>query len=369
MKKNEYGILIPLGLFFLISLVTVYSASMMLSLAYKGLILKQLIWYLVGFLVIYVIMKFKPCFFIDKAYYFYAAGIISLALLLIFGSEINGSKCWFQIPGIGSIQPSEFMKIILVLTLSKTYKEFNKKHPLKSFKDDLNIILLTLLITAIPSILTFLQPDTGMVMIYFLIATIMLFTVGIRKTFFIVGITITIIFISVFLYFFFNYQDIFINVLGTKFFYRIDRLLDWSNQSGMQLTNALAAIKAAGLTGFGIAQTPIYFPEPHTDFIFSIFASNFGLIGCIILIIIIIIFDLSIININEVTTKKEYKYTIIGFAIILIYQQIQNIGMNIGLLPIMGITLPFISYGGSSLLSYMVIIGIVMGISKIKEYN
>lgn len=369
MKKNEYGILIPLGLFFLISLITVYSASMMLSVTYKSLIYKQLMWYLIGFAVIYIIMKFKPCFFIDKAYYFYVIGIVSLALLLVFGSEVNGSKCWFQIPGIGSIQPSEFMKIILVLTLSKTYKEFNKKHPLRSIKDDFNIVLLTLLITAIPSVLTFLQPDTGMVMIYCLIAIIMLFAVGIRKTFFIIGIAIIIIFISAFLYFFFNHQDVFINILGTKFFYRIDRLLDWSSQSGMQLTNALAAIKAAGLTGFGIAKTPIYFPEPHTDFIFSVFASNFGLIGCVILIIIIMIFDLSILNINEITIKKEYKYMIVGFATILIYQQIQNIGMNIGLLPIMGITLPFISYGGSSLLSYMIIIGIIIGISKIKEYN
>ncbi len=369
MKKNEYGILIPLGLFFLISIITVFSASMMLSATYKILIYRQLMWYLIGFVVILVIIKFKPSFFIDKAYYFYFVGIISLILLLIFGTEINGSKCWFQIPGIGSIQPSEFMKIILVLTLSKTYKEFNKKHPIRSVKNDISIILLTLLITVIPSVLTFLQPDTGMVMIYFLIATLMLFTVGIRRLFFIVGIALVILIGGAFLYFFFNYQDTFINILGTKFFYRIDRILDWSNQSGMQLTNALAAIKAAGLTGFGIGKTPIYFPEPHTDFIFSVFANNFGLIGCVILLVIIIIFDLSIININEVTTKKEYKYVIIGFATILIYQQIQNIGMNIGLLPIMGITLPFISYGGSSLLSYMIIIGIIISISKIKEYN
>jgi rod shape determining protein RodA len=132
----------------------------------------------------------------------------------------------------------------------------------------------------------------------------------------------------------------------------------------MQLGNALAAIGSSGLLGFGFGHTPIYFPEAHTDFIFSVYASNFGLIGSIILIGLFIFFDLKIINIGSKTKNNISKYMIAGIIGMILYQQIQSIGMNIGLLPITGITLPFISYGGSSLLSYMIIAGIIFSLSN-----
>jgi len=143
----------------------------------------------------------------------------------------------------------------------------------------------------------------------------------------------------------------------------MDRILDWKNGSGMQLTNALAATGSAGLFGYGFNNTPIYFPEPQTDFIFSVFASNFGFITTIIFILLILYFDMQLI---KIALKKEGKdkFTIVGILSMLLFQQIQNIGMNIGLLPITGITLPFISYGGSSLVSYMVMIGIILNINK-----
>ena len=145
----------------------------------------------------------------------------------------------------------------------------------------------------------------------------------------------------------------------------MDRLLDWSNGSGMQLTNALAATGSAGLFGDGINNTPIYFPEPQTDFIFSVFASNFGFIGSLVLLLSLIYFDMQIIKVG-INSEKQYKYIISGIIAMLIFQQIQNIGMNIGLLPITGITLPFVSYGGSSLISYMIIFGIILNIANKK---
>ena len=156
-------------------------------------------------------------------------------------------------------------------------------------------------------------------------------------------------------------------IFGTSFFYRVDRILDWSNKSGMQLTNAMAAVKAAGFLGFGIGNTPIYIPEPHTDFIFSVYASNTGLLGTLILISTILTFDISLFKIAIDTNYKMCKFVTLGFVIMLLYQQIQNIGMNIGLLPITGITLPFVSYGGSSLLSYMLGIGIILSLSKFQK--
>ena len=157
--------------------------------------------------------------------------------------------------------------------------------------------------------------------------------------------------------------NIFISIFGDNFFYRIDRLLDFKNGSGMQLTNALAASGSAGLFGYGFKNTPIYFPEPHTDFIFSIFLSNFGFIPSILFLLLIIYFDIQIILITK-TSNKQDTLIISGILSILLFGQIQNIGMNIGLLPITGIPLPFISYGGSSLISYMITIGIILNIKK-----
>lgn len=357
-EKTKYEIIIPLIIFFVISVISIFSAS--LSINSKQIVTKQVIWYLIGFIILIITPKKIINKIIDNSFIFYLIGNAFLLLLLIFGTEVNGSKCWFILPGIGSFQPSEFMKLILILTNAKIFNIFDLRYKKRSMKEDIKLFFIILLITLIPSILTFLEPDTGMVIIYFLISFIMLFVYGIRKSIFIILILIMIISSSVFLYFYFNYQDNFINIFGTSFFYRVDRLLDWSNKSGMQLTNALAAIKAAGLFGFGVGNTPIYIPEPHTDFIFSVFASNFGLTGTLILIITIIIFDVGLLKAANNTNDKSKKYIIIGFVSMILYQQIQNISMNIGLLPITGITLPFISYGGSSLLSYMIGITIIL---------
>lgn len=364
MKKNKtyYMIIIPLILFFIISVTSIYSAS--LNLSGNHIVTKQVMWYLIGFAILIITMNKNLESITNFAFYFYIFGNILLLLLLIFGTEVNGSKCWLILPGIGSVQPSEFMKLILILVNAKIFQIYNKKYPKGTFKSDLILFFIIFITTLIPSILTFLEPDTGMVIIYFLISFVMLFIYGIKKSIFFMIIIIAAVFLGSFLYFYFNYQDAFINLFGTSFFYRIDRLLDWSNKSGMQLTNAIAAIKAAGLFGFGIGNTPIYIPESHTDFIFSVFSSNFGLIGTLILIAGIVVFDYGLLKLADKTNNKMHKYIILGFITMILYQQIQNIGMNIGLLPITGITLPFISYGGSSLLSYMLGIALILNYKK-----
>ena len=141
-------------------------------------------------------------------------------------------------------------------------------------------------------------------------------------------------------------------------------MLDWSNKSGYQLENGMSAIGSGGLFGHGFASTPIYFPEPQTDFIFAVFASNFGFFGSLFLISLITFFDIKLILLALHSKDNIDKYIISGIIGMLIYQQIQNIGMTFGLIPITGITLPFISYGGSSLLSYMIMAGIIFNISN-----
>ena len=172
------------------------------------------------------------------------------------------------------------------------------------------------------------------------------------------------ILVSSFLYLYFIKQNIFIKLFGTDLFYRIDRLLDWKNGTGMQLENSLTAIGSSGIKGHGYMHTPIYFPESGTDFIFTVYASNFGLIGCIIFLIIVLSFDLYLLHISKKSIDTTEKYIMVGTVGMLLYQQSQNIGMTLGILPITGITLPFISYGGSSLLSYLLMLGIIFKISS-----
>jgi cell division protein FtsW (lipid II flippase) len=143
----------------------------------------------------------------------------------------------------------------------------------------------------------------------------------------------------------------------------MDRILDWKNKEGMQLENALASIGSAPLFGYGLTKTPLYFPEAQTDFISSIFICNFGYIVSIIFLLFLLFFDISLIMIG-IKQKEINKYLMSGIIGVIVFQQIQNIGMNIGLLPITGVTLPFISYGGSSLISYMILIGLIFNINK-----
>ena len=369
MKKiSKYAVdkslLISLCLFFFISLITISSAQTLLPSYMDDLVTKQLLWYGIGFLFIFFILHIGNHYFYKKVWYFYGIGVLSLLLLLIFGKPINDAKCWFQIPKIGSVQPSEFMKIFLILTEGVMIENFHKKIKHPNWKDEFAFLLKIGIVVLIPSILTFLEPDTGVVLIYLLITFVMLFVSGIRYRWFLILILGASFVIGCILFFYFFNQNLFIQIFGSSFFLRIDRLLDWSNKSGFQLENSLAAIGSSGLFGFGYNKTPVYFPEPQTDFIFAVYASNFGFLGSLFLIGLFLYFDLSIIKVALKAHKSIHKYVISGMIGMLIYQQIQNIGMTFGLMPITGITLPFISYGGSSLLSYMFMMGILFSISN-----
>ena len=365
--KIDKWLLIIVILFSIISTLTIGSAQILIN--RTDLMTKQIMWYAIGFILIFIVMKIKNDFFIKYTWIFYIIGIILLGLLLIFGTPVNNAKCWFTIPGIGTFQPSEFVKIILIITLATMINKFNTEYKNPRCIDEFIFIIKIIFIILIPSLLTFLQPDTGVVLIYLLITFIMLFISGIRYRWFVLAITLLVLVIGSVVTIYFIDKDLFIKIFGTSFFLRIDRLLDWSSSSGYQLENGLAAIGSGGILGYGINNTPIYFPEPQTDFIFAVYASNFGFIGSSILILLIAIFDIKLILLALKTKKNINKYIISGILGMLIYQQVQNIGMTIGLLPITGITLPFISYGGSSLLSYMLMLGFIFNISNevIKE--
>ena len=358
-----------LFIFFFIgfSFISIYSASMYISADLGILYYKQLFWYLFGIVLIFTFNKVDIRKLYKLSFFIYLANILLLLGLLLFVPSVNGSKSWYFIFGLGSFQPSEFMKISLIFINSFVIYNFYKNEKIISFKKEFLLILSLFIIWFIPSILTFLQPDTGAVIIYFVITFSMLFVSGIDRKWFIGIFSFIFIFLFLFFYFYFFYQNSFIDIFGSNFFYRIDRIINWQSGDGMQLNNSLAAIGSSGLLGHGFNNTPIYFPEAGTDFIFSVFASNFGLIGSIIFFIFILFFDIYLLNISKYIYSIQDKYTIVGILSVIFYQQIQNIGMTIGILPITGITLPFISYGGSSLLSYLLLIGIVINIIDLNQ--
>ena len=195
----------------------------------------------------------------------------------------------------------------------------------------------------------------------------MMFISGIRLRWFVSAFLIIIGLFGGILYLYYMKEELFIKLFGSSIYYRLERIFNWSKGSGLQLENAIAAIGSAGLFGHGYNQTPIYFPESSTDFIFAVFASNFGLVGVVLLLLLIFYLDVEILSLSQKKIEDSDKYIIAGILGMLIFQQVQNIGMTVGLLPITGITLPFISYGGSSLLSYMLLVGILLNISVKKN--
>lgn len=360
MKKNTVvlKLIFCLILFFIISMISIYSVRSIVTDNLSNIFFKQLIYYIIGIIILFISYHYKKEI-IKYSYLWYLGLVFLLFALLFIGTSINGSKCWLFVGSI-SFQPSEFMKISLILVIAKILDKY--KNQQKS-KLEIGFLFKVLILLFIPAILTFLEPDTGVVIIYFIIVISMILFRGInKKWYFFIIILLTILGGSI-TYLYFLKHDLLINILGENIFYRLDRLLNWSKGNGYQLENSLIAIGSSGIYGFGVNKTPLYFPEASTDFIFTTFSSNFGFIGSILFFIIIIIFDTSILSLIHNKIKKIDQYILVGLFSMTLYQQVQNISMTIGLLPITGITLPFISYGGSSLLSYMFSLGIILRIA------
>ena len=366
-KKINLRIVIPILLLSIISIVSIYSASLYTSPSMGNLTLKQTIWYLVGVVLVFIILRLKNDYIFRHSWILYLIGNIILLGLLIFGKPINNSRCWIVFPGIGSVQPSEFMKVILMLVLATMIHNFRSDYKNPNMLEEFIFLVKSFIVVLIPSILTFLEPDTGCVLMYLIIYVAMIFASGIRLRWFIGAFVVGSLLLGGILWLYFYKENIFISIFGSSIYYRLERIFDWKSGSGLQLENALAAIGSAGLFGHGFNHTPIYFPEASTDFIFAVFASNFGYIGVVVLLLIIAYLDFNIILLARKKTTDTNQYVIAGIIGMLLFQQVENIGMTVGLLPITGITLPFVSYGGSSLLSYMLLVGLILNVSNEKE--
>ena len=355
--KDNLMLFIPLLILMIISFFCMYQSSFIKNI-YRWHLAKQVLWFGVGFLILLIFQKIKIRKIFDYSFLFYILGNILLILVLFLGKDINGARAWFDLK-IFNFQPSEFMKIGLLLYLIHLAELFSQQKI-----SELKFLVSCLVATLIPSILVFLEPDTGAIIIYLLLLFSVLIFSKIHKFWFILFFTFLILFGGLFFYLYFYQQELLIKYIGTSFFYRVDRLLNFKDGSGLQLNNALTTIGNSNLFGHGIQKELLYVPEFPTDFVFTLAISIFGFGGAIIILLCYFILNRYFIKKIFSTNRFAYQLFINGFLFIFIFQQTQNILMNIGLVPIMGIPLPFLSYGGSNMIIYFLFLGIILNSIK-----
>lgn len=383
--KFDYILIGTIIMMMFTSLAAIYSAFGILGTAAgMNYLIKQIMWYVLGFIVIAALMFLGNDSLLQFAKIGYWILLVMLALLLVdkvyhsfalrdlpFFLTVNGATSWFDLPaGIGSFQPSEFMKIVLIILVANIIDEHNKEKLTESYEQDFKLIIEILKWAIPPVILVLIQPDTGVVLIMFISIAAMVMCSGIKKEWIMILLSIVAIALALFFYMYFFHFDTLNALIGGEGGYKLRRITSWLNPEsdiggdGHQLYLSLLVIGSAGLSGHGMQASLVSLPEAQTDLIFAVIGQTWGFIGTIFVVGLCLFLDLHICRIASLSKNMIDKYMLIGFLGLLLYQQFQNIGMLIGLLPITGITLPFLSYGGSSMLSYMVAIGIIMNASR-----
>ncbi len=331
---------------------------------------RQILFYLFGFFIAFVLMVIPFHFYKDYIWGIYAFGVLSLLFLHFSPFEsltpiINGAKSWYQF-GFFSIQPSEFMKIIYIMALAYVISQHNKYKIDDELSLDVKLIGKMIVVSILPMVLTLWQNDLGTTLVMLAIFFGMVLVSGI-SWWLILPVVFIVSTVGISLILGIIYRPDLIDKLGVHA-YQFDRIYSWLqpekylSDSGFQLMNSLISIGSGGVTGRGYMDGIIYIPENHTDFIFTIVGEEFGFIGTTLVIIVLFALLLRLFKISLLTHDSFGGYFIVGFLTLLFFHIFQNIGMTIQVVPITGIPLPFLSYGGSGLWANMVGIGIVLSI-------
>ncbi|MFE8696635.1 FtsW/RodA/SpoVE family cell cycle protein [Cytobacillus sp. FJAT-53684] len=368
--RVDFSLVLILFLLFLVSCISIYSAQT--TGQYKeNFLLKQMVWYMVGTGIIAAVITLDSDQLKKITWYAYGFGLFLLGFLIVAPSSIapviNGAKAWYRVPGMGSLQPSELVKVFIILVLAKVIDDHHQKNRIKTIQTDLWLLLKIGLFTMLPLLLVMQQPDLGTGLVFIAIMLGMIFISGITwkllAPIFGTGITL----ISVIFYFVLWQPEILEKYLGVKE-YQFARIYSWidpynyQSSTGFQLTRSLLAIGSGETSGKGYGTREVYLPESHTDFIFSIVGEEFGFIGASILVSLFFLLIYHITKVGMATKNNFYTYICVGVISMITFHVFQNIGMTIGLLPITGIPLPFISYGGSSLMGNMLAMSLIFSI-------
>jgi cell division protein FtsW (lipid II flippase) len=373
-KRLDGTIILTLLSFFVLSLTFIYSSQKTGDYGTQNLVLKQGINYIIGFVVLFLVAKLDMDQIEQIAWPAYIATFLMIVVLKFSPSSIApmilGAKRWFNVPLIGSIQPSEYFKIALIILAARLIAKHNTIYVERTWKTDLLIVGKILLITIPPSLLVYIQPDTGMVFLYFIAIASMLFLSGIKKELVAVFIIVPLLIMGALVYLYFYQPDIiYKHLIPLLSPHQQDRIIGWLNPDGnsdqaYQTERSLLAVGSGGLSGDGIGKGSVYIPEKTTDFIFSTVAEEGGFLGASIVLILFMLLIYKTVAIGISSETPFGTFICGGIVFSMAVQIFQNIGMVVALMPVKGISLPFLTYGGSSLFSNMILMGIVLSIRK-----
>ncbi|GAF15429.1 LOW QUALITY PROTEIN: cell division protein FtsW [Bacillus sp. JCM 19046] len=376
--RLDYTMLFLVFLLIVISLMAIYAGTTTQYVRdgmYEELrhvyALSQARWVIIGIFVMIIVIAVDYEYLKYLTIPLYSFGMLLLLIVEFFGYTNNGATRWIEWNNRGIYQPSEIMKIILVLALAHLVFVLNKRYSEKSMKHDLIKLGFIAAVSLPPFFLVLKQPDLGSALVLFSIVAVAILVSN--MSFKMLGIlaglaTAAIAFVF---YMFFNYVDLLIS-LEILEPHQLERIYGWlypeqyASSYAMQTLSATRGIGSGQLLGTGflnsVQAANALIPEMHTDFIFAVIGEEFGFIGSTIVICIFFLLIYRMVMLAMACKDLYGTYIIAGIAGMLTFQIFQNIAMTIGLMPVTGIALPFISYGGSAFMTNMIAVGIVMNI-------
>ena len=305
--------------------------------------------FILGLIIFFLVIFFDLRLIFGYAYVIFFLSIISLAIIPFFGIESNGATRWINIAGI-SLQPSEFVKYTLILALAKYF------HSINNDSGFIKTLIIPLIITIVPVFLVITQPDLGTALIILLGGISLFWISGLNYKYFIAGVFSILCSLPVLWQYLKDYQK--------------DRVLTFFNPerdplgNGYHIMQSKIALGSGGIFGKGYmegTQSHLNFlPEMQTDFIFTMLGEEFGFIGTLLLLLIYAALIMISIRLALKSRSLFSKYLSLGVCNVFFIYVFVNIGMVTGLLPVVGVPLPFISYGGSSMLAVMFGFGLLM---------
>ena len=368
LDRFDWKLAVILFIFFVISLLAISSAQTTGQYAGSNFVFKQAFNYVVAAIIVAFVMYFEPDQYKKMAWYLYGFGVILLIILAVtpegkFVMEVNGAKSWFATP-IGSIQPSEFMKTFYILAASYVISKHHEKYSIKSIKSDMILLFKIGLTLLLPLAFIMEQPDLGSSLVFLAITAALIIVAGVSwkiiLPIFAGGVVVggSLLWMAIYM------QDFIQETLGFDP-YQLARIYSWidpysySSNWGYQLITSLNAIGSGEVIGKGYMGREVYVAENHTDFIFTVISEEWGFVGASL---VICLYALLIYHLTKMTlTLKDpfCTYVCAGIIAMITFHVFENIGMTIQLLPITGIPLPFLSYGGSSMMGNALAMGLV----------
>lgn len=368
-KRIDWTLVAILFVFFCVSLLAISSAQ---TTSYTGqnFIPRQIIYYGIAAFIVIVVMYLDMEQYKKIVWYLYGFGILLLVVLIFMpegkgqiGQIVNGAKSWYHTP-IGNIQPSEFMKTFYILACAKAIAIHNERHVLRTIQTDSLLLGKILAVLIVPFLLIMEQPDLGSSLVFLAITVALIIVSGISWVIVVsilaVGTTIGAVVMWMALYM----QDFLRDTFGIET-YKLARIYSWldpqsySSNEGYQLLSSMSSIGSGEIFGKGFHNREVYVVENHTDFIFTVIGEEWGFVGgsFVILLYFVLIYHLT--KITLLLKDSFCTYVCTGIIAMIAFHVLENIGMTIQLLPITGIPLPFISYGGSSLMGSALALGLV----------